>query len=482
MSTLAVWGSAELRTRVQHASSEAGASADIVQVDGRKKIASLSDVVAILIDARDLSGADRTSLPKVVRDLSAEVPVSVLFDLMTNDEIRSIGFGEGAIDVVVEVRVDDDLDEAIAKVVGHLATLTAPVPDGAVKIGSQFESDPADFARDRIRSLVSNRMGEFNADLRDAIARLRDFPLRDTLPWADDDVPTRLMADGMLNDRTTDPPRLSDVLAAVSSKEAQARLAGDLPEDGAWKAKWLSRPPLVLLTGESGTGKTLVAQTVAELLTPPGRPLRFVKINSAGLTLSTFEHLLHGAPPRAWSGIDRPIVGQLTRAAHGVVFFDEIGDLQPEIQAALLTYFDERLVRPTGMPPFPAYQHIIAATNRDLEAGTREKWFRNDLLARFAIRIEVPPLRDRGGDEVRQLIDLVAQDPRSNPPGIGGVRPVTHFLPDAIDEIAARDYAHGNFRELSEVVQATVRAARRRWSRVVTGDDVRTATAQRPAR
>jgi len=145
--------------------------------------------------------------------------------------------------------------------------------------------------------------------------------------------------------------------------------------------------------------------------------------------------------------------------------------LDPEVQRGLLTYFDDRFIRPRGVTPFRSFQHIIAATNRDVREGAYQQWFRNDLLERFTLQLEIPPLRSRGADEIRQLVDFVAQDPDENPV-IDGSRLVTHIAAPALEDLVHRSYRNGNFRELTRTVRDGLRAAMARHSRVVELSDL----------
>ena len=450
----------------------------------------------VLIDAGGFDDMEHANLRPLLRMLEGRgIPLSVFFDRLDDSDIRDIVFGPIFIDQALEVRSDSDVQEAIETILDHVMNRTEEAvakvgsrEDGLTEVGSIYTIGPREYTEARTRSLVSHNMGGFSAALRAAVAQLKKYPLRSVMPWdASDGSPDRKVSnkvgnnDGTswsLDSRTDLTPNLESVMNAFASDEARARLAGDLLEDLAWRKAWKTKPPMLLLTGESGTGKTLVAQVIADLLTPrpqgtPASP-RFEKINSAGLTLSGFEHKVHGAAPRSWSGIDEAVIGQLTHGAHGVVFFDEIGDLQSDVQAALLTFLDERLIRPFQVqPPFNGYQHIIAATNRDLEEGANQQWFRNDLLARFTLRLEIPPLRDRGPGEIRQLVDFLLQDPGVNSLDEEGVHAVSHITNSALDALCAAEYRNGNFRELADVTRDGIRHAMRRYSTVLALDDLR---------
>jgi len=481
--TVAIVGQPDFAEAFRRAADAAGSAAAI---DEYQEISALASKVAkaaptyVLVHMGTPDAQLRGALDSLLSALAKQsIPASVLYTRLGDADIRKVIFGSALIDQALEVRSEADLADTFATVLEHLANLAwdANASSEVTEIGTVYVIGDADYRRARTRSLVSHNMGNFNADLRSAVARLKQFPLREELPWD----PT----DSLPNDRKLQrkdgrwdldgdigaTPNLEAVMNAFSHSEARDRMKGILPVDSAWHEAWRSKPPLVLLLGESGTGKTLVAETIAELLSPKDG-LRFVKVNSAGLTMRSFEHIVHGTAPKTWTGIDEAVVGQLSRAAHGVIFFDEIGDLQPDVQAALLTFLDDRLIRPTGVPPFPGFQHIIAATNRDLAEGANQQWFRNDLLARFTLRLEIPPLRDRTPRELRQLVDFVAQDPSLNPVGHDGRQAVTHITDSTLKAISTMQFRNGNFRELSDLVGDGIRTAMRRYSRVLEGRDL----------
>jgi len=472
-----------------------------------REVTRSSEVVHLVVDLRTAEGVDRQAERDVLSALIDQAAtkgaaVSILFDRLevVGQGPRPLGdlrfvFGRTTVDQAVEIRTEDDLHETLEIIASHVrahlttrpAVLDLSVEEGRAdhfRVGSLFAVDDGDYAHARTRSLISHRMGGFVADLREAYSALAQWPLRKELPWDPQGGQVsraeRSASAGTgwaLDKSTTRTPNLQDVLNTFEEKESRGRLDGTLPDDTKWLTAWRRKPPLLLLTGESGTGKSLVAETIAAMLTPDGQETRFEKINSAGLTEKSWDHQVHGTGPKAWTGIDQAVIGQLARGAHGVVFFDEIGDLPLPVQAAMLTYLDERLVRPTRMTPFPGFQHIIAATNRDLDEGANQQWFRNDLLARFALRLEIPPLRERTvGDphknELWQLIDFVLQDPTANPLRSDGRHTVTHVSREAMMKLLDFDYLDGNFRELTEAVHNAARAAQRRYSRLIEVGDI----------
>jgi len=153
----------------------------------------------------------------------------------------------------------------------------------------------------------------------------------------------------------------------------------------------------LLVTGETGVGKELVARTVHEISGHCG-PL--VAVNIAGLDDMVFSDTLFGHRKGAFTGADQPREGLIAKAAGGTLFLDEIGDLQPSSQVKLLRLLQEQEYYPLGADtPCRATARIVVATNRDLKAMMAEGSFRKDLFYRLsAHQVLIPPLRDRRED------------------------------------------------------------------------------------
>ncbi|MBI3278930.1 MAG: sigma-54-dependent Fis family transcriptional regulator [Acidobacteria bacterium] len=167
---------------------------------------------------------------------------------------------------------------------------------------------------------------------------------------------------------------------------------------------------IVLITGESGVGKELVARAVHEHSARAAKPI--VPFDCGSVAGTLWESELYGATRGAFTGADRDRPGVVETARGGSVFLDEIGEVPLEFQASLLRFLQEKEYRPVGASaPRKAEVRIIAATNRELEAMVRERRFREDLFYRLnVLRIDVPPLRQRREDIpvlIRRFLDRV---------------------------------------------------------------------------
>jgi two-component system response regulator PilR (NtrC family) len=154
----------------------------------------------------------------------------------------------------------------------------------------------------------------------------------------------------------------------------------------------------VLITGESGTGKELVARAIHDLSPRAQRP--FVSVNCGAFTETLLESELFGYIKGSFTGATANRKGLFEAADSGTIFLDEIGEMSPAMQVKLLRVLQERKVRPVGAhEEMEVNTRVIAATNRDLTAMTKDGTFREDLFYRISvIPMELPPLRERGQD------------------------------------------------------------------------------------
>ena len=223
-----------------------------------------------------------------------------------------------------------------------------------------------------------------------------------------------------------------------------------------------SSPLTVLIQGDTGTGKELVARAIHHQSDRGQGP--FVPIDCGAIPESMVESELFGHEKGAFAGAERRL-GHISSAEHGTLFLDEVGNLSSTVQIKLLRVLEEKRVQPVGSSkPVPIDVRFIAATNGELKSESEKGSFRQDLYYRLAeFTLQLPPLRDRSDDIVplaQRFLEEAASELH---------RPVALFSETAQSLLRTHAWP-GNVRELRNVVRQAVLQAR---SVTVEADDVR---------
>ncbi len=217
----------------------------------------------------------------------------------------------------------------------------------------------------------------------------------------------------------------------------------------------------VLITGENGTGKELVARQLHEL--SPRNRGPFIEVNCAAIPAELIESQLFGHEKGSFTSAIKQKKGDFELADGGTLFLDEIGDMSLPAQAKVLRALQEnKIVRVGGEKEIPVNVRILAATNKNLKSEIEKGNFREDLYHRLSvIVIQVPPLRERKDDIpllVGNFLEIIAQD-------MG--KPVPTFEPEAMEALKQYQWT-GNIRELRNIVERLVILC----GNVITKDDV----------
>ena len=205
----------------------------------------------------------------------------------------------------------------------------------------------------------------------------------------------------------------------------------------------------VLIQGETGTGKELIARAIHAASQRTDRP--FVPVDCSALAESLLESELFGHVKGAFTGASADRCGLFAAAHGGTCFLDEIGEISPCVQAKLLRVLQEHEVRPVGgIESFKVDVRVIAATNKDLAAQVEAGKFREDLFYRLSVvAIHVPPLRERSQD-----IPLLATHFLKEYAALSG-QPVPGISSEAMALLVAYDWP-GNVRELAHAIERAV--------------------------
>lgn len=249
----------------------------------------------------------------------------------------------------------------------------------------------------------------------------------------------------------TERRQMQDELTYHRSRSANA--SGLVGSSTAMKRLWetvqrvaASSTGRILLLGESGTGKAVVARAIHQQSPRAGRA--FVEINCAALPEQLIEAELFGAEKGAYTGAHQKRTGLVSLAHGGTLFLDEIGELPLALQAKFLHFLENGDYRPVGATTSQTSDvRVVAATNRSLEEEVRAGRFREDLFFRLnVIELTIPPLRERGED-LGELLDVFIEAQAREE----GCRPIA-VPPETLERLSAYSWP-GNVRELRNLVE-----------------------------
>jgi len=270
------------------------------------------------------------------------------------------------------------------------------------------------------------------------------------------------------NRRMSEPVALGDSTTARDALIGRSRAMQAIYKE---IGRVASKPVNVLVRGETGTGKELIARAIYQHSERANAS--FIAINCAAIPETLLESELFGHERGAFTGADARRIGRFEQADHGTIFLDEIGDMTLGTQVKLLRVLQEKTIqRLGGKEVITVDARVIAATHCDLEAAIGERQFREDLYYRLnVVVLTLPPLRQRRDD----IPDLVRYFLGRYGPELGNNNPSIH--PEAVEFLQSQSWP-GNVRELENVVRKALLAAQ---DYTITLDHVRAALSRSSA-
>ena len=249
---------------------------------------------------------------------------------------------------------------------------------------------------------------------------------------------------------TSEPVELGDTAAPTDAIVGNSRAMQIVYKD---IGRLAARPITVLIRGETGTGKELVARALYQYSDRAKNP--FIVVNCVAIPETLLESELFGHEQGAFTGATARRIGRFEQANNGTIFLDEIGDMSISTQAKLLRVLQEKTIqRLGGKEPISVDVRILAATHRDLEAAIRENQFREDLYYRLNVAvISVPPLRERRED-IPSLVRYFLHRYGSE---LGSFN--ASMTAEAIQFLQQQAWA-GNVREVENVIRKSLLSAR----------------------
>jgi PAS domain S-box-containing protein len=417
-----------------------------------------------VIDVRPLPPDERAlSLFRIFADRAAAElrRVRAEKDLREREEKLARIFG-GAMDAVIELDRDlriEQVNPAAAKAFGWRA-------EGATGLPFDRQLDAPDAAKLRtlMTELDRKPAGEGSAWIAGGLLSRRSdgtsFPAEATLSAYDSggrrryalilrNVQDRLESERTIATLTAETEvlrkellQLQDLGDILGTSPPMLRMVEDLRQVAPTNAS-------VLILGETGTGKELVARAIHDLSPRKAKPL--VKVNCGAIPASLIESELFGHEKGAFTGATGRREGRFSMADGGTIFLDEIGEIPTDLQVKLLRVLQEGEFEPVGGDRTRSVDvRVIAATNRDLEGMIREGTFRQDLYYRLNVfPLRVPPLRERGED-----VEILARAFSERGSARLG-RPIAPLTAEDVAKLRRYEWP-GNVRELQNVMERAV--------------------------
>ena len=351
-----------------------------------------------------------------------------------SDTLQRVLAGEGH-EVTTEKRGDDGLARAAAQPFNLVITdLRLPGLTGLELIGQLHAAQP------RLPIILTTAFGTTDIAIEATKLGAFDYLLK---PFNMPQLLELVEKAAMSNRLMCEPVALGETGTArdalVGHGEAMQAIYKEI-------GRVASKPVDVLIRGETGTGKELIARAIYQHGDRANAP--FIAINCAAIPETLLESELFGHERGAFTGAQARRIGRFEQAGRGTIFLDEVGDMSLGTQVKLVRVLQEKsLQRLGGKETIPVDARVIAATHRDLETAIRQKLFREDLYYRLnVVVISLPPLRQRRED----IPDLIRYFLQKHGPPLGSATPSIH--PEAIEFLQGQCWA-GNVRELENVIR-----------------------------
>jgi len=386
---------------------------------------------ADLHDAQRLSHIGSWKLDLSSGSVLVSPEVFRIYAVDPDEEIASSDFWFDRIHPEDRQRVRERFDRCVAERLEYEADYRIVLPDGTIKY----------------LHAIGHPVLDQSGGLKEFLGTAMDVT---------EQVQARIALEKAFEEITRLKDRLHDENLALKEEIAQASMFEEVVGASAALRAVLSRvtkvaptDSTVLLTGETGTGKELIARAIHKRSQRSSHP--FVSVNCAAIPVSLIASELFGHEKGAFTGASGRRVGRFELAADGTIFLDEVGELPAETQVALLRVLQEReFERVGGNQPIRTNARVVAATNRDLDAAIGAGTFRRDLFYRLNVfPIEIPPLRERREDIPLLVEYYIGRFARKAGKRIRGISKKT------LDLLLSYAWP-GNIRELQNVVERSV--------------------------